>query len=54
MTDKPLNENLKISLKSEMVEKGILSGGDLVKPSMSSPVETPAGLTFENRRNFYS
>lgn len=50
LTDKRLKDNIKFVLKTKMVEEGILSAYDLIKPSMSSPVETPTGSTFEQQR----
>lgn len=47
LTDKRSKENI---LKSKMVEEGIWTADDLVKPSLICPVETPTGLTFEQQK----
>lgn len=50
LTDKRLKENIKLVLKKKLMEEGILSADDLVKPSVSCSVETPTGLTFEQQK----
>lgn len=52
LTEKRLKENIKFVLKRKMVEVGILAADDLVKPSVSYPLETPTGLTFEEQKQF--
>lgn len=49
-TDKCLKKNIKVELKKKMVEEGILSIDDMVKPNLICPLETPTGLTFEQQK----
>lgn len=51
LTDKRLKENIKVILKSKMVEKGILSADDLVK---SQPAVDEVGVVFAAIQPGYS